>query len=193
MVSFKVQIWNTLGLSQPSLKAECENMNFNFEQRSGNDVIEFNRFNYSIGDRELFKNANLFIRYKEKVCIMGKNGTGKSTLIKQILNKNENIRLGSRIKIGYIEQDITFEDENLEVIQEARKYFIGSEENLRSALVRFLFYSEGVSHCESLFQHPFRFHKLCRGISHLPPKPVFCLGICHKRPCADNFMDTRQY
>ena len=125
-------------------KVEKINMNFNFEQRSGNDVIEFNRFNYSIGDRELFKNANLFIRYKEKVCIMGKNGTGKSTLIKQILNKNENIRLGSRIKIGYIEQDITFEDENLEVIQEARKYFIGSEENLRSALVRFLFYSEGI-------------------------------------------------
>ena len=125
-------------------KVEKINMNFNFNQRSGNDVIEFNKFNFSIGERELFKNANLFIRYKEKVCIMGKNGTGKSTLIKQIMNNNENIRLGSRIKIGYIEQDINFEDENIEVINEARKYFIGSEENLRSALVGFLFYAEGI-------------------------------------------------
>ena len=29
VVSFKVQIWKTFGLSQPSLKAEWENMNFN--------------------------------------------------------------------------------------------------------------------------------------------------------------------
>ena len=125
-------------------KVQNINLNFNFNQRSGNDIIEFNRFSYSIGDKELFKNANLFVRYKEKVCIMGKNGCGKSTLIKQIMNHNENIRLGSKIKIGYIEQDITFEDENLEVIELARKYFIGSEENLRSALVKFLFYSEGI-------------------------------------------------
>ena len=125
-------------------KTQTINLNFNFEQRSGNDIVEFNRFSYSIGDKELFKNANLFVRYKEKVCIMGKNGCGKSTLIKQIMNHNENIRLGSKIKIGYIEQDITFEDENLEVIELARKYFIGSEENLRSALVKFLFYSEGI-------------------------------------------------
>ena len=125
-------------------KTQPINLNFNFEQRSGNDIVEFNRFSYSIGDKELFKNANLFVRYKEKVCIMGKNGCGKSTLIKQIMNHNESIRLGSKIKIGYIEQDITFEDENLEVIELARKYFIGSEENLRSALVKFLFYSEGI-------------------------------------------------
>ena len=125
-------------------KTQTINLNFNFEQRSGNDIVEFNRFSYSIGDKELFKNANLFVRYKEKVCIMGKNGCGKSTLIKQIMNHNESIRLGSKIKIGYIEQDITFEDENLEVIELARKYFIGSEENLRSALVKFLFYSEGI-------------------------------------------------
>ena len=125
-------------------KVQNINLNFNFDQRSGNDIVEFNRFNFTIGDKELFKNANLFIRFKEKVCIMGKNGCGKSTLIKQIMNHNENIRLGSRVKIGYIEQDITFEDENIEVIEEARKYYIGSEENLRSALVRFLFYSEGI-------------------------------------------------
>ncbi len=125
-------------------KVQNINLNFNFEQRSGNDIVELNRFNYTIGDKELFKNANLFIRFNERVCIMGKNGCGKSTLIKQIINNNENIRLGSRIKIGYIEQDITFEDETKEVIEEARKYFIGSEENLRSALVRFLFYSEGI-------------------------------------------------
>ena len=119
-------------------------LNFDFDQRSGNDVIEFNRFNYSIGDRVLFKNANLFIKYQERVCLMGKNGSGKSTLIKEIMNHNPNIKLGTNISIGYIPQEIIFEDENITVLEEAHKYFNGSEEILRSALFRFLFYGEGV-------------------------------------------------
>ena len=75
---------------------------------------------------------------------MGNNGTGKSTLIKRIINKDENIKIGSNVKIGYVPQDIVFEDETLTVLQEANKYFIGTEEILRSALTKFLFYSEGV-------------------------------------------------
>ena len=98
----------------------------------------------SIGDKELLKNTNLFIKYQERVCIMGNNGTGKSTLIKRIINKDENIKIGSNVKIGYVPQDIVFEDETLTVLQEANKYFIGTEEILRSALTKFLFYSEGV-------------------------------------------------
>ena len=113
-------------------------LNFDFNKRSGNDVIEFNKFNYSIGDRELFKNATLFVKYQERVCLMGKNGSGKSTLIKEILNNNQNI------KLGYIPQEIIFEDENITVLEEAHKYFNGTEEVLRSALFKFLFYGEGV-------------------------------------------------
>ena len=119
-------------------------LNFDFNKRSGNDVIEFNKFNYSIGDRELFKNATLFVKYQERVCLMGKNGSGKSTLIKEILNNNQNIKLGSNISIGYIPQEIIFEDENITVLEEAHKYFNGTEEVLRSALFKFLFYGEGV-------------------------------------------------
>lgn len=119
-------------------------LNFDFDKRSGNDVLEFNKFNLSIGDKELFKNANLFIKFQERVCLMGKNGAGKSTLIKEILNKNSNIKIGSNIVIGYIPQEIIFEDENITVLEEAHKYFNGTEEILRSALYKFLFYGEGV-------------------------------------------------
>ena len=119
-------------------------LNFEFDKRSGNDVIELNRFNYSIGDKELFKNTNLFIKYQERVCLMGKNGSGKSTLIKEIMKGNPNIKIGSNIEIGYIPQEIVFEDENITVLDEAHKYFNGPEDNLRSALYKFLFYGEGV-------------------------------------------------
>jgi ATPase subunit of ABC transporter with duplicated ATPase domains len=120
------------------------NLNFKVEQRSGNDIISFEKFTLSIGDKELLKNTSCLIKYKERVCIMGPNGTGKSTLIKEIIKGNENIKVGSNIKIGYIPQDITFENENETVIEEARKYFEGYEEHLRSALTKFLFYSEGI-------------------------------------------------
>lgn len=121
------------------------NLNFEFDKRSGNDVLEV--FNYSkvLGNKELFNKARLFVKYQEKICVIGKNGTGKSTLIKDIIKGNENIRLGSNIKIGYIPQDILFEDENITVIEEAKKYFFGLEEHLRSALTKFLFYSEGIN------------------------------------------------
>lgn len=123
---------------------ESINLNFKVEQRSGNDIISFQDFDLSIGNKELLHHARCLIKYKEKVCIMGPNGTGKSTLIKEIIKGNKEIRIGSNIKIGYIPQDITFEDENTTVIEEARKYFIGLEEHLRSALIKFLFYSEGI-------------------------------------------------
>ncbi len=119
-------------------------LNFDIDKRSGNDILELRNFNYSIEGKELFKNANMILKYQEKVCLMGKNGSGKSTLVKQILNKNKNIRMGTNLEIGYIPQEIIFEDESITVLDEAHKYFIGTEEKLRSALFKFLFYGEGV-------------------------------------------------
>ncbi len=119
-------------------------LNFDVDKRSGNDVIEFQKLNMSIGEKVLLKNANFFLHFQEHVCIMGKNGSGKSTLIKEILKGNPSIKIGSNINIGYIPQEIIFEDETITVLDEAKKYFYGPEENLRSALFKFLFYDEGI-------------------------------------------------
>lgn len=119
-------------------------LSFNFDQRSGSDVIQFEKLNLKIGDKNLLNNSKLFIKYKEHVCLMGNNGSGKSTLIKKILSGNENIKIGSNVKIGYIPQEIVFEDENISVLDEAQKYFYGQIDILRSALYRFMFYGEGV-------------------------------------------------
>ncbi len=120
------------------------NLAFSTNQRGSNRIIELTNYNMSIGDKELFNKVNLLIKYQDKVCLMGKNGTGKSTFIKRLISEDENIKIGPQIKIGYIPQEIVFEDENITVIEEARKYFEGYEEHLRSALVKFLFYSEGI-------------------------------------------------
>ena len=120
------------------------NLAFNINHRGSNKIIERVNYDMFIGDRKLFNKVNLLIRYKERICLMGKNGTGKSTFIKHLINRDENIKIGPHIKIGYIPQEIVFENENISVIEEARKYFEGYEEHLRSALVKFLFYSDGI-------------------------------------------------
>ena len=125
-------------------KSKKIDLAFSFNTRSGNDIIMINNYCYTIGNKELFKNANTSIKYQEKVVLIGSNGSGKSTLIKKIISNDNNIKIGSNIKIGYISQDIKFENEELTVIEEARKFFEGYEEHLRSALVKFLFYSEGI-------------------------------------------------
>ena len=83
------------------------------------------------------------INYKDRVCLLGKNGSGKSTLIKKIISCDDNIILGTNIKIGYIPQEINFEKDE-SIYDLARRYFKGEESHLRSALYKFMFVGENV-------------------------------------------------
>lgn len=130
-------------LDKPEEKKKL-NMIFDTASRSGKDVLTINNLNLSYGTKEIFNNLNLSIKYQDRLCLVGDNGVGKSTLIKEILKGNNNIKLGSNIKIGYIPQEIEFEDINLSVLEEARKYFIGAEQYLRSALFKYLFAGENI-------------------------------------------------
>ena len=113
--------------------------------RSANHVLTINKLNLNIGSRELLTNSNMEIYYKDRVCLMGKNGTGKTTLIKNIINNtHENIKIGVNTKIGYIPQEIRFDNEELTVYEYMRGIFVGSESELRSKLYRFYFGEEDI-------------------------------------------------
>ena len=120
------------------------NLQFNVEKRSGNDVLNCTNYSLTIDNKNLLVKTSFYLKYQERVCLMGKNSTGKSTFIKEIINRKDNIKLGSNLSIGYIPQDINFEDEDITVLDEAKKHFIGTENILRSALSKFLFYSNGI-------------------------------------------------
>lgn len=143
-------------LEKPEEKRELP-LDFQIQQRSGKDVLTVDELSVMIGDKELFDRANMFIRFGEKACLMGKNGSGKSTLIKMILNAYNpgeyssdaehlegEIKVGSSVVIGYLPQEIKFEDEDATVLETARKFFNGSETYLRAALAKYLFYGEAV-------------------------------------------------
>lgn len=136
-------------LEKPETKKELP-LDFQVQKRSGKEVLIIDNLSLMIGDRILLEDANMHIRYGEKVCLMGKNGTGKSTIIKLLFNDTPaeivdgEIKLGSNVNIGYLPQEIHFEDENATVLDTARRFFDGTETSLRATLAKFLFYGENV-------------------------------------------------
>lgn len=132
-------------IEKPKTKNELK-INLKVDERTSNRVLIISNFDLSIGNRELLKKANMEVYYKERVCLMGKNGVGKTTLIKNILNNtHDNIKLGTNIKIGYIPQEIRFDNEDLTIYEHMRKIFVGSESELRSKLNQFYFTSDNIN------------------------------------------------
>ena len=126
-------------IEKPKNKSDLK-INLNVDDRTSNRVLIISNFDLSIGNKELLKKANMDVYYKERVCLMGRNGAGKTTLIKNILNNtHDNIKLGTNVKIGYIPQEIRFDNEDLTIYEHMRKIFVGSESELRSKLNQFYF------------------------------------------------------
>jgi ATP-binding cassette subfamily F protein 3 len=75
-------------------------------------MIKISDLNKSFGSRVLFDNLNLTINPKEKVGLVGRNGHGKTTLFKMILNEMEydsgSISVPKNYKIGFLRQYIDF-------------------------------------------------------------------------------------
>lgn len=135
-------------IDKPELQKKKLPLNFHQNERSGNDVIKLQDIELSFGNNKLLTSVNLDINYGEKICLLGDNGSGKSTLIKIILGElkpeNGNIIFGSNVKIGYLPQQLTFDDESLTILEEFRKEFNGSETQLRATLAKFFFNGENV-------------------------------------------------
>ena len=131
-------------IDKPKEKSDLK-INLTFNERSANHVLTIDELDLHIGSKELLVKSNMSIYYKDRVCLMGKNGSGKTTLIKNVLNNtHDNIKLGVNVKIGFIPQEIRFDDEELTVYDYLRNIFIGSESELRSKLSRFYFDSESI-------------------------------------------------
>ena len=134
-------------LDRPETKKQLP-LDFEIKGRSGKDVLVAEDLGIVLGDRVIFDGADLYVKYGEKVCLMGKNGSGKSTFIKAILNGDNicqgEIMVGSNVSIGYIPQEIKFENDKATVLETARSFYEGTETNLRASLAKFLFYGENV-------------------------------------------------
>lgn len=97
------------------------NLKFPPAPRSGSYPVVTENLAKKYGDHQVFSNVTLTINRGEKVAFVGKNGEGKSTLVKCIMGEigfDGNLELGHNVKIGYFAQNqAQLLDENLTVFE----------------------------------------------------------------------------
>lgn len=135
-------------LNRPTLHRKKMKLEMESSNRSGKDVVVLKDMSKGFGDQQLFERVNMHITYQQRVAIVGENGTGKSTLIKLILqqlNPDEGeIRMGSNVKVGYLSQHVFSNMKDKTIIDAFRDEVKLTEGQARLILSRFLFYGHTV-------------------------------------------------
>jgi len=118
--------------------------------RSGNYPVIVEELSKSYGDHLVFKNASLTISRGEKVAFVGKNGEGKSTLVKAIMSEIDydgKMTLGHNTMIGYFAQNqASLLDEELTVFQTIDDVAVGDiRTKIKDLLGAFMFGGDSIT------------------------------------------------
>ena len=93
---------------EPPKRRQTVEFEFRPAPRSGEDVVRIAGLHKAYGDRVVFAGLDLWIRRRERWCVMGANGAGKSTLLKLVAGAAEpdrgSVALGAAVKLGYFAQ-----------------------------------------------------------------------------------------
>ncbi|MCI6432147.1 MAG: ABC-F family ATP-binding cassette domain-containing protein [Oliverpabstia sp.] len=116
---------------------------------SGNDVLTVTGLSKAFPNQQLFSNVDFSIKRGERVAIIGANGTGKTTLLKilngLILPDDGEFELGSKVQIGYYDQEhhvLDMEKTVFEEMSDTYPYLTNTE--IRNVLAAFLFTGDDV-------------------------------------------------
>ncbi|MDI3505253.1 MAG: ATP-binding cassette, subfamily er 3 [Bacteroidota bacterium] len=123
------------------------NLKFPPSPRSGSYPVIMENVSKKYGDHTIFSDVTLTIERGEKVAFVGKNGEGKSTLVKCIMNEipfDGKLQLGHNVKIGYFAQNqAQLLDENLTVFETIDYVAVGDvRTKIRDILGAFMFGGE---------------------------------------------------
>lgn len=117
--------------------------------RSGDYPVTVTDVSKAYDDHVVFKNANMSISRGEKVSFVGRNGEGKSTMIKAILNEipvEGTCQLGHNVKVGYFAQNqASLLDPDLTIFQTVDEVAFGDIRNqIKNILGRFMFSGDDI-------------------------------------------------
>jgi len=135
-------------IDNPRKDDKVANIEFRIKEQSGRDVLIIN--DLQVGYEEQVGQKYNFSVYKgDRLAIVGKNGIGKSTLIKTIAKKQKklggNIQYGSKVLLGYYDQKQAEFESSKTILNELwDEYPLMKEAEVRTVLGRFLFRGDDV-------------------------------------------------
>ncbi len=117
--------------------------------RSGQYPVVVEGLSKNYGDHIVFKDADMVIERGQKVALVGKNGEGKSTMIKAIMNEIEfegKLEIGHNAKIGYFAQNqASLLDENMTIFETIDRIAEGDiRTQIKNILGAFMFSGEDI-------------------------------------------------
>jgi ATPase subunit of ABC transporter with duplicated ATPase domains len=93
---------------EPPKRRQTIEFDFRPAPRSGDDVVKLAGVDKAYGEKVVFAGLDLWIRRRERWCVMGANGAGKSTLLKMVAGEatpdRGTVALGAAVKLGYFAQ-----------------------------------------------------------------------------------------
>jgi ATP-binding cassette subfamily F protein 3 len=119
--------------------------------RSGQYPVIVKELSKSYGDHVVFKDANIVIERGQKVAFVGKNGEGKSTMIKAIMKEigidNGSVEIGHNAQIGYFAQNqAALLDENATIFETIDDVAVGDvRTKIKDLLGAFMFHGDDVT------------------------------------------------
>ena len=136
-------------LDRPEVISNEINLRFKPSKVPGNDVLTVENLSKSFDGRTLFKDMNVEIKRGEHVCIIGDNGTGKTTFLK-ILNGLEtsdtgSFKWGTNVETAYYDQEHLVLDPNKTIYDEiSDEHPDMTITQIRTVLAAFLFTDDNV-------------------------------------------------
>ena len=125
-------------------------LDFNEESKSSKRIFEVESLTVSAPNKVILNNIDVVITSKERVALIGSNGSGKSTFVKTLLGKQDlnvsgKIITGPTLSVGYLPQIIDFKNDNQRLLECFMEEASLNEEKARRKLASFHFYKEDVN------------------------------------------------
>ena len=135
--------------TEKPVKARKIDARFSAAEFHGDEVLALRNLAKSYGDKQLFQGISLKIEGGERIALIGDNGTGKSTLIKMIMEElypdEGRIRIGPQVKAAYLPQIIRFDHPEWNLVENMMAAKRGlSAQSARNRLAAYEFRGEDV-------------------------------------------------
>ena len=112
-------------VEKPEFDTSAIRTHFDSAPTRANIAVQVRGYTRGYGDELLFDDAEMEVNGGETVALVGANGTGKSTLLRDIVENGawdaEHIRVGPSMKVGYSAQQQETLDDSQTVVQQLRE------------------------------------------------------------------------